>query len=57
MNDPYSAGCAYKMFFLKQQYPRSFWAAPEEFFTDGALVNRGTDFGLMPSLFEPGGIV
>ena len=57
MNDPYSAGCAYKMFFLKQQYPRSFWKAPEEFFTDGALVNRGTDFGLMPSLFEPGGIV
>lgn len=57
MNDPYSANCAHKMWYLKQQYPRSFWAGPEEFFTDGALVNRGTDFGLMPSLFEPGGIV
>merc|ERR1712127_63744 len=28
-----------------------------EFFTDGSLVNRGADFGLMPSVFEPGGIV
>jgi len=27
------------------------------FFTDGPLVNVGSDFGLMPSLFEPGGIV
>ena len=57
MNDPYSANCANKMWALKQRYPNCFWAAPEEFFTDGALVNRGTDFGLMPSLFEPGGIV
>jgi len=24
---------------------------------DGSLVNRGADFGLMPSVFEPGGIV
>ena len=57
MNDPYSAQCAHRMWSLKQRYPNCFWAAPEEFFTDGALVNRGTDFGLMPSLFEPGGIV
>lgn len=57
MRDPYAASCANRMYFLKNKYPNQFWAAPEEFFTDGALVNRGTDFGLMPSLFEPGGIV
>jgi starch synthase len=57
MRDPYSAQCAHKMWHLRAKYPNSFWAAPEEFFMDGALVNRGSDFGLMPSLFEPGGIV
>jgi len=57
MREPYSASCAHKMWNLKNKYPNCFWAAPEEFFTDGALVNRGTDFGLMPSVFEPGGIV
>ncbi len=54
MRDPYSASCANRMWFLKQKYPNCFWAAPEEFFLDGAAVNRGSDFGLMPSLFEPG---
>jgi starch synthase len=57
MKEPYSAQCAHKMWHLKNKYPHCFWAAPEEFFTDGSLVNRGTDFGLMPSVFEPGGIV
>lgn len=57
MRDPYAANCANRMYHLKNKYPNQFWAGPEEFFTDGALVNRGTDFGLMPSLFEPGGIV
>ena len=57
MGEPYSAGCAHKMWHLKNKYPHSFWAAPEEFFTDGSLINRGADFGLMPSAFEPGGIV
>lgn len=57
MKDPYAAGCAHKMWHLRNKFPSCFWAAPEEFFTDGALVNRGTDFGLMPSAFEPGGIV
>lgn len=57
MREPYSAGCAHKMWNLRNKYPHCFWAAPEEFFTDGSLVNRGTDFGLMPSVFEPGGIV
>mmetsp|Transcript_8886 Transcript_8886/g.6227 ORF Transcript_8886/g.6227 Transcript_8886/m.6227 type:complete len:121 (+) Transcript_8886:4485-4847(+) len=57
MRDPYGANCAQKMWHLKEKYPACFWAAPDEFFMDGALVNRGTDFGLMPSMFEPGGIV
>jgi len=57
MSEPYANQCAQKMWHLKNKHPRSFWAAPDEFFTDGALVNRGTDFGLMPSAFEPGGIV
>jgi glycogen synthase len=57
MKDPYSAQCANKMWNLKNKHPSCFWAAPNEFFTDGSLVNRGSDFGLMPSKFEPGGIV
>jgi len=57
MREPYAAQCAHKMWNLKNKYPHCFWAAPEEFFTDGSLVNRGADFGLMPSAFEPGGIV
>jgi len=47
MRDPYSASCATRMWHLKAKYPSSFWAAPEEFFMDGALVNRGADFGLL----------
>ena len=57
MGDGYAGGCARKMWDLKNKYPNCFWAAPDEFFTDGSLVNRGSDFGLMPSAFEPGGIV
>jgi len=57
MGEPYSAGCAHKMWHLKNKFPNNFYAAPEEFFTDGSLINRGADFGLMPSAFEPGGIV
>lgn len=57
MKEPYAAGCANRMWQLRNAYPHAFWAAPNEFFYDGSLVNRGADFGLMPSLFEPGGIV
>jgi len=57
MSEPYAAQCAQKMWALKNKFPNCFWAAPEDFFTDGSLVNRGSDFGLMPSAFEPGGIV
>eukprot|EP00741_Cyanophora_paradoxa_P006843 tig00001052_g6618.t1 len=56
-DDPYSKGVADKLHYLRHKYPYAVWAAPGEFFTDGPLVNLGADFGLMPSLFEPGGIV
>ena len=55
--DPYVAACIGKIHHLRNKYPYSFWANPDEFFTDGPKINLGSDFGLMPSLFEPGGIV
>jgi len=57
MKEKYSADCASRMWYLRNKYPNQFWADPNSFFTDGSLVNRGADFGLMPSIFEPGGIV
>ena len=56
-NDPYYNECNQKIYYLKQKYPNQFWASPNEFFQDGININKGSDFGLMPSLFEPGGIV
>lgn len=55
--DPYVIKCIDKINYLKEKYPNCFWANPDEFFTDGPAVNFGSDFGLMPSLFEPSGIV
>lgn len=57
MKDPYVGHCAYMMSELRKKYPYAFWADPNEFFTDGPLINVGANFGLMPSVFEPGGIV
>eukprot|EP01117_Protostelium_nocturnum_P000558 TRINITY_DN1062_c0_g1_i1.p1 TRINITY_DN1062_c0_g1~~TRINITY_DN1062_c0_g1_i1.p1 ORF type:complete len:1929 (+),score=827.64 TRINITY_DN1062_c0_g1_i1:180-5966(+) len=57
MKDPYAAQCAWSMQGLRKSYPKNLWADPNEFFTDGALVNYGSDFGLMPSIFEPSGVV
>ena len=56
-SDPYARGCAGAMLDLARRHPRNFWADPQLFFTDGPLVNLGADFCLMPSAFEPGGIV
>lgn len=56
-NEKYSALCATRMRALRQQYPNNFFADPDNFFFEGPLVNLGSDFGLMPSMFEPGGIV
>eukprot|EP01113_Clastostelium_recurvatum_P031061 TRINITY_DN3842_c0_g1_i1.p1 TRINITY_DN3842_c0_g1~~TRINITY_DN3842_c0_g1_i1.p1 ORF type:complete len:2351 (-),score=511.23 TRINITY_DN3842_c0_g1_i1:62-7114(-) len=57
MKDPYAANCAWSMQALRKQFPTTFWADPDAFFSDGALVNYGSDFALMPSLFEPSGVV
>ena len=42
---------------LRHAHPRHFWAAPWRYFTDGALVCAGADYGLMPSAYEPCGLV
>lgn len=56
-NDPYAKRCASLLNGLHAKYPSSLWADPDRFFLDGGLVNLGADFAVMPSLFEPGGIV
>jgi starch synthase len=56
-SDTYGCACAAKMRQLAAAHPGSFWADPTYFFTDGPLLNLGGDAGMMPSLFEPGGIV
>ena len=56
-SDPYVGQCINKINYLRSKYSYAFWANPYEFFTDGPKINFGSDFGLMPSLFEPGGIV
>ena len=55
--DPYAAQCAWTMQGLRSSFPDNFWADPNEFFNDGPLLNLGSDFALMPSLFEPSGVV
>jgi glycogen synthase len=55
--DKYAAGCATRLKNLHSKYPHCFYANPDEFFSDGPWVNLGADFALMPSMFEPGGIV
>lgn len=55
--DPYGAWCANKMAWLRQRYPRHFWADATAFFTDGPMLNVGCNYFLMPSMFEPSGIV
>lgn len=57
MNDPYSSNCASRLWALKNKYPHCFFASPNENFVDGPLINLGSDYGLMPSKIEPGGIV
>ena len=56
-SDTYGRQCANAMNDLRVRHPSLFWADPGLFFTDGALVNLGADFCMMPSTFEPGGIV
>jgi glycogen synthase len=56
-SDTYGRQCANAMNDLRVRHPSLFWADPGLFFTDGALINLGADFCMMPSTFEPGGIV
>ena len=42
---------------LKGKYSYALWADPNEFFTNASKINKGSDLGLMPSLFEPNGII
>ncbi|OHT12994.1 glycosyl transferase [Tritrichomonas foetus] len=53
----YGLPCTQKMWDLKQRFPRNFWADPSEFFSDGLLACQAADFTLVPSMFEPSGIV
>ena len=55
--DAYAAQCAWSMQALRSAHPNNFWADPTEFFTDVPLLNMGSDFALVPSLFEPSGVV
>lgn len=55
--EEYSEVNAGRLHALHQRYPEKFWSNPGQFFSDGKLVNLGADWALMPSLFEPGGIV
>jgi glycogen synthase len=54
--EEYARNCAHRMKELARRYPNNFWADPDAFFVDGALVNLASDWFLMPSLFEPSGI-
>jgi len=53
----YGGPCTAKMWDLKNRYPKNFWADPSKFFTDGLICSHAADYVLIPSLFEPSGIV
>lgn len=55
--DAYAMRCAAQMRQLAAAYPLHFWAAPHIYFDDGPLASLAADFGVMPSLFEPSGLV
>ncbi len=53
----YSYECQEHMNYLMEKYPRNFWGDSSIFFTDNLCLNIGANFFLMPSMFEPGGLV
>ena len=55
--EKYALNCMELMENLQSKYPQNFWASPKEFFNETVLLRYGSDFCLMPSAFEPGGIV
>ena len=56
-SDPYARRCAAQMAALRAAYPAHFWADPARYFEESALASLAADFGLMPSIFEPSGLV
>ena len=56
-SDSYAARCAQQMTALCAKYPNQFWASPHTYFDHGQLATLGADFGVMPSLYEPCGLV
>lgn len=56
--DPYGKLCADKIRELRAKFPQNFWADTSFFFSEHRLhLFHGTDFGIMFSRFEPGGLV
>jgi len=55
--DKYGENCKSMMLSLKSRFPNNFWCDPDGWFSDGPMMNVGSDFCMMPSEFEPGGIV
>jgi starch synthase len=53
----YGLPCTHRMWDLKHRFPKNFWADPSQFFSDGLLACQAADYTLVPSLFEPSGIV
>lgn len=53
----YGIPLTHRMWDLKNRYPKNFWADPSQFFSDGLLCCQAADYTLVPSLFEPSGIV
>ena len=53
----YGGPCTQRMWDLKQRYPGNFWADPSQFFGDGLVSFHAADYTLIPSIFEPSGIV
>ena len=53
----YGAPVSAKLWDLRNRYPNSFWADPTAFFNDGLVCSHGADYFLIPSMFEPSGIV
>ena len=56
-DDSYAVRCAAAMAQLRAAHPTQFWAQPDAFFEPSTLATLGADFGVMPSLYEPSGLV
>ena len=56
-SDAYARRCADQMKALQAAYPFHFWADPTHYFEEAELASAGADFGVIPSLFEPSGLV